>query len=160
MYCRYCGGVCVKDGLQSNKVQRYKCKECLRRQQENYRYKAYDQDIDRQIVMLTREGVSIRGLARCIGISCSTILARIRKIADEICAPPINVGSEYEVDEMWTFLKNKHKPLWIAYALDRNSKEVISFNVGGRSIEMMSPVEKPCVRDPRSPSAVDPRKQV
>ncbi len=47
MYCRYCGGVCVKDGLQSNKVQRYKCKECLRRQQENYRYKAYDQDIDR-----------------------------------------------------------------------------------------------------------------
>ena len=140
MYCRYCGGVCVKDGLQSNKVQRYKCKECLRRQQENYRYKAYDQDIDRLIVMLTREGVSIRGLARCIGISCSTILARIRKIADEICAPPINVGSEYEVDEMWTFLKNKHKPLWIAYALDRNSKDVISFNVGGRSIEMMTPV--------------------
>ena len=71
MYCRYCGGVCVKDGV--------------------------------------------------LGISCSTILARIRKIADEICAPPINVGSEYEVDEMWTFLKNKHKPLWIAYALDRNS---------------------------------------
>ena len=26
--------------------------------------------------------------------------------------------------------------------------------------DMPDPVEKPCVRDPRSPSAVDPRKQV
>ena len=140
MYCRYCGGVCVKDGLQSNKVQRYKCKDCSRRQQENYRYKAYDQDIDRQIVMLTREGVGIRGLARCIGISSTTILSRIKRIAAGITAPAANARSEYEVDEMWTFLKNKHKPLWIAYALDRNTKDVISFNVGGRSIDMMTPV--------------------
>ena len=43
---------------------------------------------------------------------------------------------------MWTFLGNKHKPLWIGYALDRKSKEVVAFNVGGRSIEMLSTIFK------------------
>ena len=140
MTCRYCGGACIKDGLQGNQIQRYKCKNCSRRQQEKYSYKAYGKDVDRQIMTLTREGVSIRGLSRCIGISCTTILSRIKKIADRIKPPTVFSGNEYEVDEMWTFLKNKHKPLWIAYALDRNTKTVVSFNVGGRSIEMMTPV--------------------
>ena len=43
---------------------------------------------------------------------------------------------------MWTFLGNKHKPLWIGYVLDRKSKEVVAFNVGGRSIEMLSAIFK------------------
>ena len=43
---------------------------------------------------------------------------------------------------MWTFLGNKHKPLWNGYALDRKSKEVVAFNVGGRSIEMLSTIFK------------------
>lgn len=46
------------------------------------------------------------------------------------------------MDEMWTFLGNKHKPLWIGYALDRKSKEVVDFNVGGRFIEMLSAIFK------------------
>ena len=37
---------------------------------------------------------------------------------------------------------NKHKPLWIGCALDRKSKEVVAFNVGGRSIEMLSTIFK------------------
>ena len=121
-------------------MQRFKCKCCMRRQQENYIYRAYGNDIDRQIVQLTREGVSIRGLSRCIGISFTTILSRIKKIAETIVPPAVCTGNEFEVDEMWTFLNNKHRPLWIAYALDRNTRTVVSFNVGGRSIEMMTPV--------------------
>ena len=51
------------------------------------------------------------------------------KIADGIEIPRIKPHREYEVDEMWTFLGNKHKPLWIGYALDRKSKEVVAFNI-------------------------------
>ena len=64
------------------------------------------------------------------------------KIADGIEIPRIKPHREYEVDEMWTFLGNKYKPLWIGYALDRKSKEVVAFNVGGRSIEMLSTIFK------------------
>ena len=75
-------------------------------------------------------------------VSVSTVLVRIKRIADGIKTPQIKPHREYEVDEMWTFLGNKHKPLWIGYALDRKSKEVVAFNVGGRSIEMLSTIFK------------------
>ena len=132
------------DSLPVNRdgVQRYKCKKCGKTQQGDYKYKAYDADIDNQIVLLTKEGVSIRGLGRCLGVSVSTVLVRIKRIADSIKTPRIKPHREYEVDEMWTFLGNKHKPLWIGYALDRKSKEVVAFNVGGRSIEMLSTIFK------------------
>ena len=77
-----------------------------------------------------------------MGVSVSTVLVRIKKIADGIEIPRIKPHREYEVDEMWTFLGNKYKPLWIGYALDRKSKEVVSFNAGGRSIEMLSTIFK------------------
>ena len=142
MKCKFCKGKCVKYGVQKDGTQRYKCKKCGKTQQGDYKYKAYDTDIDNQIVLLTKEGVSIRGLGRCLGVSVSTVLVRIKKIADGVEIPRIKPHREYEVDEMWTFLGNKHKPLWIGYALDRKSKEVVAFNVGGRSIEMLSTIFK------------------
>ena len=127
MKCKFCKGKCVKYGVQIDGTQRYKCKKCGKTQQGDYKYKAYDTDIDNQIVLLTKEGVSIRRLGRCLGVSVSTVLVRIKKIADGIEIPRIKPHREYEVDEMWTFLGNKHKPLWIAYALDGKSKEVVAF---------------------------------
>lgn len=41
MECKYCGGMCVKDGTQSNGKQRYICKSCHRKQQALYNYNAY-----------------------------------------------------------------------------------------------------------------------
>ena len=68
---------------------------------------------------LVRILITGKGTTLTIGfIKRTTILARIEKITDE----------------MWTILNNKHKLLWIAYELDRNSIEVISFHVGGMSI--------------------------
>lgn len=130
MKCKFCKGKCVKYGVQKDGTQRYKCKKCGKTQQGDYKYKAYDTDIDNQIVLLTKEGVGIRGLSRCLGVSVSTVLVRIKRIAESIKTPQIKPHREYEVDEMWTFLVNKHKPLWIGYALDRKSKEVVAFNVG------------------------------
>ena len=100
MKCKFCKGKCVKYGVQKDGTQRYKCKKCGKTQQGDYKYKAYDTDIDNQIVLLTKEGVSIRGLGRCLGVSVSTVLVRIKKIADGIEMPRIKPHREYEVDEM------------------------------------------------------------
>ena len=72
MKCKFCKGKCVKYGVQIDGTQRYKSKKCGKTQQGDYKYKAYDADIDNQIVLLTKEGVSIRGLGRCLGVSVST----------------------------------------------------------------------------------------
>ena len=100
MKCKFCKGKCVKNGFQKDGAQRYKCKKCGKTLQGDYKYKAYDADIDNQIVLLTKEGVSIRGLGRCLGVSVSTVLVRIKRIADGIKTPQIKPHREYEVDEM------------------------------------------------------------
>ncbi len=41
---------------------------------------------------------------------------------------------------MWSYIRTKRKPIWIAYALDRRTHQVVAFNVGGRSKEMLSPI--------------------
>lgn len=66
-------------------------------------------------------------------ISTTTLLTRIVAIAKSIKQPPIVKGRSYEVDEMRTYIGKKSKLRWIVYALDRESKAVVSFNVGRRT---------------------------
>ncbi|WP_418390865.1 transposase-like zinc-binding domain-containing protein [Alistipes communis] len=39
--CKFCEGICIKNGYQENGKQRYKCKHCHRKQQADYSYQAY-----------------------------------------------------------------------------------------------------------------------
>lgn len=54
--------------------------------------------------------------------------------------PQIAMKHRYEVDEMWSFVGNKQHPVWIAYALDHQTREMFSFNIGRRSSEMLEPI--------------------
>ena len=105
--CKYCGQDCIKNGKEKNGQQRYKCKSCNKSQQAAYAYRAYDQNLDHNIIALTKEGVGIRGTARLLGISPTTLIARIKRIAAEIKEPPLVKGKTYEVDELRTFIKKK-----------------------------------------------------
>jgi hypothetical protein len=97
--------------------QRYFCKNCKTTKVEFYTYKAYKQEIDQNIVALTKEGVGILGTARLLAISPTTLLKRIKEIASNITQPAISKNKTYEIDEMRTFIGNKNKLIWIVYAL-------------------------------------------
>lgn len=43
------------------------------------------------------------------------------------------MGKIYEVDELRTFIKRKSKLIWIVYALERETRKVVSLNIGNRS---------------------------
>ncbi len=133
MECKYCGGTCVKDGTQNNGRQRYKCKSCHRKQQALYSYNAYQKGINDEIVTLTQEGVGIRSTARILNISPTTLLSRIVQIAHTISRPPVINQRTYEVDEIKSFVRRKSEHIWIAYAPDRKSKQVVSYNIGPRT---------------------------
>ena len=137
--CPYCQSESiVKSGKNCNGKQRYQCKYCHKRFITDYTYKAYLPDTDSKIIQLTKEGLGIRSTTRLLGISVITLLKRILQIAHNIKQPPIAVGRTYEVDEMRIFIDKKSCLRWLAYALDRETNQVVAFNVGRRTNRTLS----------------------
>ena len=132
----------IKSGKTGNGKQRYCCKECSKRFITEFTYKAYQPCINQQIILFTKEGLGIRSTARVLRISVTTLLKRIVSIAESISQPPIDMGKSYEVDEMRTFIGKKSKLRWIVYALDKETKQVVSFNVGRRTNKTLKRVIK------------------
>jgi IS1 family transposase len=91
-------------------------------------------------VLFIKEGLGIRSTARILKISATTLLKRIVSIAGSIIKPIISKGNTYEVDELCTYIRHKKNYIWLVYALERNSKTVVSFNVGKRTNKTLSRV--------------------
>ncbi len=138
--CKYCNENCIKDGHQKNGTQRYKCKECHRKQQASYAYNAYDPAVNGAIIKFIKEGVGIRGMARLLEISTTTLFKRILSISCAITPPHVVAGAIYEVDEIKSFVGRKSDHIWIAYTLNRKDKSVACFTVGPRTNETLSRV--------------------
>jgi IS1 family transposase len=130
----------IKYGKTKSGNQRYICKLCKKTRVKNYTYQAYKPDIDESIIQFTKEGLGIRSTARLLKISTTTLLKRIVSIARNITKPIIRKGKTYEVDELCTYIRHKKNYIWLVYALEKNSKTVVSFNVGKRTNKTLSRV--------------------
>ncbi|WP_255463055.1 IS1 family transposase [Flavobacterium sp. LPB0248] len=128
----------IKYGKTKSGNQRYICKRCKRTRVENYVYQAYKPDTSKNIIQLTKEGLGIRSTSRILKISTTTLLKRIVLIAKNICQPIICKGKSYEVDEIRTYVRHKQNFIWLVYALEKDSKKVVSFNVGKRTNKTLS----------------------
>lgn len=129
----FCNNFLIKYGKSAANKVRFKCKFCNKTQVENYTYKAYLPNLNNNIIQFTKEGLGIRSTARILKISSTTLLRRIIAIAKKIPNQPIYKYKSYEVDEIRTFLRNKEKPIWIVYALERETKQVVNFSIGRRT---------------------------
>lgn len=107
-----------------------------------YTYSAYLSQINQKIVQLTKEGLGIRSISRVLKISTTTILKRLIVIAKSIKIPIISFNKTYEVDEMRFFSKSKNRLFWLVYALERESKNVMSFQIGKKNINTLQSVIK------------------
>lgn len=138
--CPHCSGLSVKCGLQKN-VQRYMCKFCNKKFQLTYTYQAYQKDINSFISTLVKEGCGIRSISRILKISKNTVLSRIIYISNNI-KPKLftKLDCKFELDEIWTFIGNKNNVTWITYVIERESKKVIDFFVGRKTIENIKPL--------------------
>ncbi len=132
MECKLCAGKCVKNGKTKEHTQRYKCKHCGKTFMEKYMNKAYVV-ANKSIISLLKEGCGIQSMARLLHISCTTVLKRILSIAKAIEKPMISFNKSYEVDELCTYCKCKAKLLWIVYALQKDTKQIVEFAVGSRT---------------------------
>jgi len=141
MDCKYCNSACSRAGHSRSGIQRYHCRDCKRYQQGNYVQHARSTDINGSIAELLTEGLAIRGIARILKISITTVVSRIKTIANSTVRPhSVNQHGIFEIDELWTFVGSKDNATWITYALDRSGKQVIDFAVGSRTRELLSRV--------------------
>lgn len=130
----------IKYGKTKSGNQRYRCKVCFKTQVKKYIYTAYEPEINDKIILFTKEGLGIRSTARILQISTTTLLRRIIHIAQNINQPLISMSKVYEVDEMRSYVKRKDKLIWIVYALERESKTVVSMHVGKRTYNTLNVV--------------------
>ena len=134
MSCKYCKGNCQKAGKQKNGSQRLYCVVCRKYQQTVYRRVAYQPEITGLVGDLLCEGVGVRGISRVLGIAVGTVISRIRRLGQKVCKPSgLSSGRAFEVDELWTYVGKKSNEYWVAYALERQTKQVVDFIVGKRT---------------------------
>jgi insertion element IS1 protein InsB len=140
--CRCVGEIrnMIKYGKTKSGAQRYICKLCRKTKNENYVCQAYKPDMNKNIIQFTKEGLEIRSTARILKISTTTLLKRIVSITRKINRPVISKGKIYEVDELCIYIRHKKNYIWLVYALEKNSKNVVSFNVGRRTNKTLSHV--------------------
>jgi IS1 family transposase len=80
------------------------------------------------------EGIGIRGIARVLRISITTVIERIKGIAHLLSkTEAYEKSGTYEIDELWTFVGKKENETWVMYAIERKSKRVVDFKVGTRT---------------------------
>ena len=83
-----CNSTFIKYGNSPQGKQRYRCNCCGKTQVATYTNKAYQKNTNTSITKLLREGVGILGTARLLEISPTTVLSRIRRMAENIKPPP------------------------------------------------------------------------
>jgi IS1 family transposase/transposase-like protein len=141
--CRYCCSKnIIKNGTTKTRKQQYFCKNCSKRFIDFYSYKAYCKNINSKIIQFTKEGLGIRSTARILQISTTTLLKRIINIAGVIIQPKISLFQSYELDEMRFYVGNKANRMWLAYAINKHTKKIVSFHVGKRTNRTLNKIIK------------------
>ena len=79
--CPYCESTEVnKSGKNATGRQRYKCKGCHKTFQLEYKNKASDPEVKKQIVPMVMNGSGTRDTARVLGISKDTVTSTLKKL--------------------------------------------------------------------------------
>jgi hypothetical protein len=86
-------------------------------------------------------GISIRDIFIIESISIVEVLSVLVK-SHYIIKPQRLHYTSLEVDEFWTYLGKKKNKVWLIYAYDRKSGEIVSFVWGKRDLRTAKNYEK------------------
>ena len=78
--CSHCGANNLqKNGKSVANIQRWRCKECKKYFQLEYRYNAYNQGIKDKIIEMTLNCSGVRDIGRVLKINKNTVTAVLKK---------------------------------------------------------------------------------
>ena len=136
MICKYCQSNCIKKGIRITGKQCYQCKNCKKYQQSLYTKTPITKEQYDWVLNLNNEGNSLSGIGRLLHISVSSVQRIITRLIGLISKFVVQEnGEEYEMDELCTFCGKKRNRIWIIYAINRKTKQIVDFVVGRRTFE-------------------------
>jgi insertion element IS1 protein InsB len=142
MECKYCKGNCIKKRCPNDK-QNYQCKVCKKYQRKEYIYRMCTLEDEQMLIEYNNEGVSISSMARLTGISKANVVNKIPELGKQVNGiVPKEEQQKYEIDEMSVLIGKKDNafPLYLIYALNKTSKQVVDWTVGRRTKECIGRV--------------------
>lgn len=127
----------VKNGLTSNKKQRYKCRVCEKTFREGDERQIYDFGKKIKVLQLYLEGVGIRSISRVEGVSAPLIIDWIRdasgiiqkKLSETQLPKDIKEIQILELDELFTYCPKKTNKIYVWLAVDRVRNKVVDVQV-------------------------------
>ena len=137
LYCPRCRSESIKkNGKKSYCKTNYRCKECGRQfiGDHNLTNKGCHSEADSQIQLMVTRRCGIRDICAITGYSRGKVQAAIAR-SKCVHKPKKHYYSELEIDEFHTFIGNKKNKVWLQYAYERESGEIVAFVWGKRDLE-------------------------
>ena len=125
-----------KNGINRAGKQNYQCKDCKRQFIGDHAltYQGCNSQIEDKIRLMTVRGCGIRDIAVMISISIGKVLSTISSSVYKI-APKKSYYERLEVDEFWTYVYRKKRKVWLIYAYDRATNEIVAYVWGKRDLK-------------------------
>lgn len=137
--CPSCGSRNVtKNGSIHNGKPKNQCKDCHRQFVDNPNHNVVSSATKELIDKLLLERISLRGIVRVTGVSRSWLQNYVNHKMSHI-PRQVSVSAKskgrltIECDEMWSFVGNKGKAVYIWLAIDRDTREIVGCFVGDRT---------------------------
>ena len=144
LICPHCQGTKIKkNGQKTYQKQNYLCKDCGRQFIGDHAltYKGCHSKLYKRIEKMLVRGVGIRDIAEIEGISTDKVLSVLSK-SDHVITPKHNYYATLEVDEFWTYVHDKLNKVWLIYAYERESGEIVCFVWGKRDLKTALELKK------------------
>jgi transposase-like protein len=110
MQCPKCHkkGDQIKDGFTAQGSQRYRCKHCGARYTPNPKQAGYPLEVRLQAVRMYADGAGFRQVARQLNVSHVSVMNWVKAYAARLPEAPMPAeADDVEMDELYTFIKNK-----------------------------------------------------
>jgi len=141
--CPKCQATSIKkNGSIHNGKQKYKCLTCHRQFVENPENKTIDGETKERVRRTLLERVSLEGICRIFDISMPWLLQFMQEayssLPEDLNARFVSENEEFlvvvaEVDEMWSYVRNKKNQQWLWLVMDSKTRQILAFHVGDRS---------------------------
>ena len=143
--CPECGSQQFKrNGHIHNGKQNHQCKSCGRQFVVVATNRVIDAEQRTLVERLLCEKISMHGICRAMGVSIRWLMdfmvARFAAVPDHLHVQPVASSCDVvlgclavEADELWSFVQKKANPHWLWIAMDKQTRQILSFYVGDRS---------------------------
>ena len=134
--CCHCHSIkVVKNGKKRTGQQNFLCRACGKQFQNEYFYQGADPHVKRQIIGSLMHGSGIRDCRDMYSVSLMTVLQCILTKGAECLTiqPKMKHYHQIQIDELYSFIDNTGKKVWIFYAYAPQTKEILAVTMGKRT---------------------------